>query len=141
MRTNTLCLAVSLLLVSGTATISATQYNGAGAPATVRADKTSALSAMVGKKVVGKSNEFLGTIVSVNDLDKTVELKSETGAIVGIEAGLLNVEGDHLRAASMSRGDVLALFREKGKAGVVEVDAKPLPGKTTETNAGSSTSK
>ena len=118
-----------LLIVSATAAL-ADQQTGASPTATVQTETDkAALSTMVGKKVLGKSNEFLGTIVSINGVDKTVELKTETGAIVPIAIGLLSVEEDHLRAATVSRGDVLALFRETGKAGLVEVDTAPKPSK------------
>jgi hypothetical protein len=119
---------MSLLLISAVGTMGfANQALGASPASVVTSDKASALSAMVGKKVVGKSHEFLGTIVSINGVDKTVELKTETGAIVPIATGLLSVEDDHLRAATMSRGDVLALFRETDKTGVFEVDTAPKP--------------
>ena len=127
MRTNKMCMLMSLLFVSGTTAAFADPQLGAGSQPTVHseADKAGALSALVGKKVVGKSHEFLGTIVSINAVDKTVELKTETGAIVPIAMGLLSVEDDHLRVTTMSRGDVLALFRENGKTGVIEVQAVP----------------
>jgi hypothetical protein len=114
---------MSLLFVSGTTAAFADQQLGAGPPVHTETGKASALSAMVGKKVLGKSHEFLGSIVSINGVDNTVELKTETGAIVPIATGLLSVEDDHLRVASMSRGDVLALFHETGKTGVFEVQA------------------
>ena len=127
MRTNKMCMLMSLLFVSGTTAAFADPQLGAGSQPTVHSetDKAGALSALVGKKVVGKSHEFLGTIVSINAVDKTVELKTETGAIVPIATGLLSVEDDHLRVTTMSRGDVLALFRENGKKGVIEVQAVP----------------
>jgi hypothetical protein len=129
MRTNKMCMLMSLLIVSATTAVFADQQLGAGSPATVdtETDKALALSTMVGKKVLGKSHELLGTIVSINGLDKTVELKTETGAIVPIAMGLLSVEDDHLRVATMSRGDVLALFRETDKTGVFEVGTAPKP--------------
>jgi hypothetical protein len=122
---------MSLLIVSATTAVFADQQLGAGSAATVHTEteKASALSAMVGKKVLGKSHELLGTIVSINGVDKTVELKTETGAIVPLATGLLSVEDDHLRVATMSRGDVLALFREAGKTGVFEVGTAPKPPK------------
>ena len=129
MRTNKMCMLMSLLFVSGTTAAFADSQLDAGSQPTVHSetDKAGALSALVGKKVVGKSHEFLGTIVSINAVDKTVELKTETGAIVPIATGLLSVEDDHLRVTTMSRGDVLALFRETGKTGAFEVGTAPKP--------------
>ena len=128
MRTNKMCMLISLLIASGTTAAFADRQLGAGSSATVHTETDKAsLSAMVGKKVLGESHELLGTVVSINGVDKTVELKTETGAIVPIATGLLSVEDDHLRAATMSRGDVLALFRETGKTGVFEVDTAPKP--------------
>jgi hypothetical protein len=128
MRTNKMCMSMSLLIASATTAVFADQQLGASSLPTVHSETDNAsLSAMVGKKVLGKSHELLGTVLSINGLDKTVELKTETGAIVPIATGLLSVEDDHLRAATMSRGDVLALFRETGKTGVFEVNTAPTP--------------
>src|SRR5262245_642733 len=102
-------IAMSLLAVWGTTAVLAAQQ----APAPLAAAhsetyKNSAISRMVGKQVLGKSNELLGTILSFSEVDRTAEMKAPDGAIVNIPTDKLTVEGDHLKAASMSRGDVLA---------------------------------
>jgi hypothetical protein len=121
----------SLVFVSGTAAIAANQIPttppvigqaGAGDPA-----KATVLNAMIGKKVLGKSREYLGDIVSVDGQKNIAQMKAPTGAIVAIPAEKLTVEEDHLRASTLSRGDVLALIRESGQAGVFEVDSAPKP--------------
>ena len=126
MRTKTMYLLTSLLLLSGTPEGFATQL-GAGAAATGQSqDKTSALSTMTGKQILGKSREFLGILVSLNGADKTAKMKTPTGAVVPIPMDQLSVEEDHVRA-TISRGDVLALIRETGQAGVFEVGAPQKP--------------
>ena len=58
------------VFVSGTTAALADQQLSAGSPATVQTEKGTALSEMVGKKVLGKSHELLGTIISINGWTK-----------------------------------------------------------------------
>ena len=123
MRTAKLALLMSLLLASGTAFAVQT-----GTPVT-ETSKTVGILAdpMIGLEVLGKSREFLGTVVSVDRAKMTADLKSSGGAVVPVPLAKLSKEENHLRALDMSAGDVIALIRQTGQSGVFEVSA-PVKG-------------
>jgi hypothetical protein len=125
---------MSLLLVSGTTAVSGTQRS-AGSSRTVQQpssfhqepDKVSALRAMIGKRVLGKSREFLGNLISVDEAKKMAQMKIPMGAVVPFSTDVLSIEDDHVRAATVSRGDVLLLVRKTGQAGTLEAGVLPNP--------------
>jgi hypothetical protein len=85
-------------------------------------------SAMIGKKVLGRYQEFLGTIVSVNEARKTAGLKVPTGMTLELATDTLVNSGDHISAPTLSRGDILAMMRKPGQPDIREVtDVKVSP--------------
>ena len=79
------------------------------------------LNGIVGKKVLGKNYEFLGYIVAVDHKKATAEMKIPTGASVELSADVLVDDGDHVNAATISRGDVLAMVQKSGQSNIQEV--------------------
>ena len=79
-------------------------------------------SAMIGKKVLGRYQEFLGTIVSVDEARKTAGLKVPTGMTLELATDTLVDNGDHISAPTLSRGDVLAIMRKPGQPDIREVN-------------------
>ena len=135
MRKNTIGLAVSLMLALGATGPVAAQQLALGATGGIKVVKPTALqsgpdhiaqlNAMIGKRVLGKSREFLGTLISVDGEMKTAQMKIPTGATLSLAAEKLSVEEDHLRAPTISRGDVLVMVRETGQAGTLEAGVLP----------------
>jgi hypothetical protein len=123
MRTGKLALMMSLLLASSTAF--AVQALVPGPPAVLETGKSAnAVSdPMVGMKVLGRSREFLGTLVAIDRGTQSADLKTSGGAVVPVPMAKLSKEEDHLRALDLSAGDVLALIRQTGQSGVFEVKA------------------
>jgi len=78
-------------------------------------------SAMIGKRVLGRYQEFLGTIVSVNEARKTAGLKVPTGMTLDLATDMLVDNGDHVSAPTLSRGDILAMMRKPGQPDIREV--------------------
>lgn len=93
--------------------------SSAGAPAkmlhVVASESVADLKAMEGKRVLGKNRELLGHIGKVDELAKTVELKTPSGAIVSIATDLLIEDDDALAAPSLSRGDIIAMIDKPGQ--------------------------
>ena len=79
------------------------------------------LNGIVGKKVLGKNYEFLGYIVAVDHKKATAEMKIPTGASVELSGDVLVDDGDHVTAATISRGDVLAMVQKSGQSNIQEV--------------------
>ena len=125
MRTGKLALMMSLLMASTAAF--AVQALAPAAPAVVETgkavEKNTVADPMVGLKVLGKSREYLGTVVAVDRGKMSAEMKTSGGAVVPVPIAKLSKEEDHLRALDMSAGDVIALIRQTGQSGVFEVSA------------------
>ena len=83
-----------------------------------------ALRDMEGKDVRGKYNEYLGYILAVDERGKLAELQIPTGVALPLSTDLLIDESDHVRAPSISRGDILAMIRKSGEHPLVEVKAE-----------------
>ena len=79
-------------------------------------------SAMIGKRVLGRYQEFLGTIVSVDEARKTAGLKVPTGTTLELATNILVDNGDHVSAPTLSRGDILAMTRKPGQPDIREVN-------------------
>ena|SRR6266550_2591534 len=79
-------------------------------------------SAMIGKRVLGRYQEFLGTIVSVDEARKTAGLKVPTGMTLELASDTFVDNGDHISAPTLSRGDVLAMMRKPGQPDIREVN-------------------
>ena len=79
-------------------------------------------SAMIGEKVLGRYQEFLGTIVSVDEARKTAGLKVPTGMTLELATDTFVDDGDHISAPTLSRGDVLAIMRKPGQPDIREVN-------------------
>jgi hypothetical protein len=77
---------------------------------------------MIGKKVLGRYQEFLGTIVSVDEARKTAGLKVPTGMTLELATDTFVDDGDHISAPTLSRGDVLAIMRKPGQPDIREVN-------------------
>jgi len=117
-----------LLLAAGIPTVSSAQETRpASAIQSPAADNLFALRGMIGKRVLGKSREFLGTLAAVDGEKKTADMKIPTGAMITLATDKLSVEDDHVRAASISRGDVLAMVRETGQQGTLEAGVLSNP--------------
>ena len=69
---------------------------------------------MIGKRVLGRYQEFLGTIVAVDESKQSADMKTTTGATLALSLDMLVVDGDHVSAPAISRGDVLAMTRKSG---------------------------
>jgi len=69
---------------------------------------------MIGKRVLGRYQEFLGTIVAVDERKQSADMKTTTGATLALSLDMLVVDGDHVSAPAISRGDVLAMTRKSG---------------------------
>ena len=80
-----------------------------------------ALSNMEGKEVRGKYNEYLGYILAVDERGKLAELQIPTGVALSLSTDLLVNESDHVRAPTISRGDILAMIRKPGEHPLLEV--------------------
>jgi hypothetical protein len=129
MRTKTMLIAMSLLLAGTTPGFAAPQTPATSAALQSQSNpidsKTAELRAMVGKSVLGKSREFLGTLISVDGEKRTADMKVPTGAVLTLATEKLSVEEDHVRAATISRGDVLVMVRQSGQAGTLEAGVLP----------------
>ena len=130
MRTNTtIFMAMSLLLAGATPVFAAPQTPATSAALQSQASpidsKIAELRTMVGKSVLGKSREFLGTLISVNGEKRTADMKVPTGAVLTLATEKLSKEEDHVRAATISRGDVLVMVRESGQSGTLEAGVLP----------------
>jgi hypothetical protein len=80
-----------------------------------------ALRDMEGKEVRGKYNEYLGYILAVDEGGKLAEMQIPTGVALALPTDLLIDNGDHVRAPTISRGDVLAMILKPGEHPLVEV--------------------
>jgi hypothetical protein len=80
-----------------------------------------ALTDMEGKEVPGKYNEYLGHILAVDERGKLAELQIPTGVALPLPTDLLIDESDHVRAPTISRGDILAMIRKTGEHPLLEV--------------------
>ena len=78
-------------------------------------------SAMIGKRVLGRYQEFLGTIVSVDAGRKTAGLKVPSGTTLELTTEILVDAGDHVSAPTLSRGDILAMTRKPGQPDIREI--------------------
>lgn len=79
------------------------------------------LTNMEGKEVRGKYNEYLGYILAVDERGKLAELQIPTGVALALPTDLLIDESDHVRAPTISRGDILAMIRKSGEHPLLEV--------------------
>ena len=70
---------------------------------------------------------FSAPLASIDAEKKTAQMKVPTGAMVPLPTDKLVVEEDHVRAASVSRGDGLVLVRETGQQGTLEPGVLPNP--------------
>ena len=80
-----------------------------------------ALRDMEGKEVRGRYNEYLGYILAVDESGKLAEMQIPTGVALALPTDLLIDDGDHVRAPTISRGDVLAMIRKSGEHPLIEV--------------------
>ena len=80
-----------------------------------------ALTDMEGKEVRGKYNEYLGYILAVDERGNLAEMQIPTGVAVPLSTDLLVNESDHVRAPTISRGDILAMIRKTGEHPLIEV--------------------
>ena len=80
-----------------------------------------AFTDMEGKEVRGKYNEYLGYILAVDERGKLAELQIPTGVALPLSTDLLVNESDHVRAPTISRGDILAMIRKTGEHPLLEV--------------------
>ena len=53
-------------------------------------------------------------------------MKIPTGAVVPLSTDVLSIQNDHVRTATVSRGDVV-LVRKTGQAGTLEAGVLPNP--------------
>src|SRR6266436_5113818 len=113
MRRNRMLMMMSLMLLAGTPSLILAE------PA-FSAALPSEASALVGKQVLGKSREFLGTIVAIDAEKKTADMKIPTGPVLTLALAKLSIEEDHVRAPDMSRGDVLVMVRQTGQQDKLE---------------------
>jgi hypothetical protein len=79
------------------------------------------LREMEGKEVGGKSNEYLGYILAVDEGGKLAEIQIPTGVALALPTDLLIDEGNRVRAPTISRGDILNMIRKQGDRPLVEV--------------------
>jgi len=77
--------------------------------------------AMIDKRVLGRYNEYLGTIVAVDEKKQTADMKTTTGTTLALPLDMLVVSGDHVAAPTLSRGDILAMTRKNGAPDLREV--------------------
>ena len=80
-----------------------------------------ALRQMEGKDVRGKYNEYLGYILAIDEGGKLAEMQIPRGVALALPTDLLIDNGDHVRAPTISRGDVVAMIRKPGEHPLVEV--------------------
>ncbi len=83
-----------------------------------------ALRDMEGKEVRGKYNEYLGYILAVDERGRLAELQIPTGVALPLSTDLLIDESDHVRAPTISRGDILTMIRKPGEHPLLEVKAQ-----------------
>jgi hypothetical protein len=69
-------------------------------------------SVMIGKRGLGRYQEFLGTIVAVDENKQSADMKTTTGTTLALPLDMLVVDGDHVAAPTISRGDVIAMTRK-----------------------------
>ena len=130
MRINRMLIIVPLLLAMGSPFALAAPATRPASAVQSQAnvpDTLFALRGMIGKPVLGKSREFLGTLAAIDGEKRTANMKIPTGATVALPTEKLAVEEDHVRAASVSRGDVLVMVRETGQQGTLEAGVLPNP--------------
>ena len=70
------------------------------------------------------SVEYLGYILAVDERGKLAELQIPTGVALPLSTDLLIDESDHVRAPTISRGDILAMIRKSGEHPLLEVKAE-----------------
>jgi hypothetical protein len=101
---------------------SAPSFGLASASADLRLRNTiGALTDMEGKEVRGKYNEYLGYILAVDERGKLAEMQIPTGVALPLPTDLLINKSDHVRAPTISRGDILAMIRKSGEHPLLEV--------------------
>ena len=107
---------ISAVLVSGLAAGTAfAQPVNSGVPAGVieRQSHTEVSpSVMIGKRVLGRYQEFLGTIVAVDENKQSADMKTATGSTLALSLDMLVVDGEHVSAPTISRGDVIGMTRK-----------------------------
>jgi hypothetical protein len=97
--------------------------NRATTPAVVdqHSHKDVAPTEMIGKRVLGRYQEFLGTIMAVDEGKQSADMKTTTGTTLALSLDMLVVDGDHVSAPAISRGDVIAMTRKGGAPDIREV--------------------
>ena len=108
-------------VLASTALASATPNFGFGSASADLRNDVGALREMEGKDVRGKYNEYLGYILAVDERGKLAELQIPTGVALPLSTDLLIDESDHVRAPTISRGDILAMIRKSGEHPLLEV--------------------
>ena len=101
--------------------ITPTPSFGLGSASADLRKNTGALTDMEGKELRGKYNEYLGYILAVDEHGKLAELQIPTGVALPLSTDLLVNESDHVRAPTISRGDILAMIRKSGEHPLLEV--------------------
>jgi hypothetical protein len=62
-----------------------------------------------------------GYILAVDEGGKLAEMQIPTGVALALPTDLLIDDGDHVRAPTISRGDILAMIRKPGEHLLIEV--------------------
>lgn len=126
MKTRTMLTSVVLASVAGAGLVFATEPNLNSVLASSIVEPGSHIAAditsvMIGKRVLGRYQEFLGTIVSVDESRKTAGLKVPNGTTLELTTEILVDAGDHVSAPTLSRGDILAMTRKPGQPDIREI--------------------